>query len=63
MLERAGSDVCRPEDLEPEFGLNKTGYRLSPAQAQAILDLRLHRLTGLEQDKILDEFKEIIDYN
>lgn len=62
MLQRAGADVCRPEDLEAEFGLQKTGegYRLSPVQAQAILDLRLHRLTGLEQDKILEEFKGII---
>ncbi len=60
MLKRAGADVCRPENLEVEFGLQETGYRLSPVQAQAILDLRLHRLTGLEQDKIIEEFKEII---
>ncbi len=62
MLQRAGADVCRPEGLEAEFGLQETGteYRLSPVQAQAILDLRLHRLTGLEQDKILEEFKSII---
>ncbi len=66
MLERAGADVCRPEELEPLFGLSKAGsgaaagYRLSPVQAQAILDLRLHRLTGLEQEKIIEEFKEII---
>lgn len=60
MLQRAGADICRPEDLEPEFGLSDKGYRLSAVQAQAILDLRLHRLTGLEQDKILEEFKGII---
>lgn len=60
MLQRAGADVCRPEDLETEFGLQEKGYRLSAIQAQAILDLRLHRLTGLEQDKILEEFKSII---
>ncbi|HQW58383.1 MAG TPA: DNA gyrase subunit A, partial [Gammaproteobacteria bacterium] len=60
MLQRAGADVCRPEDLQVEFGLQEKGYRLSAIQAQAILDLRLHRLTGLEQDKILEEFKSII---
>lgn len=60
MLKRAGADICRPVDLEPEFGLHSEGYRLSAVQAQAILDLRLHRLTGLEQDKILEEFKGII---
>lgn len=60
MLQRAGADVCRPEGLEREFGLHDSGYRLSAIQAQAILDLRLHRLTGLEQDKIIEEFKAII---
>ncbi len=60
MLQRAGADVCRPEELELQFGLQSDGYRLSATQAQAILDLRLHRLTGLEQDKILEEFKNII---
>lgn len=60
MLQRAGATVCRPDNVEPQFGLQKTGYRLTAAQAQAILDLRLHRLTGLEQDKILEEFKNII---
>ncbi|MEQ1438163.1 DNA gyrase subunit A [Fontimonas sp. SYSU GA230001] len=61
MLERAGSDASRPQDLAAEFGIVDGGYRLSEAQAQAILDLRLHRLTGLEQDKIHDEFKELLD--
>lgn len=60
MLERAGSQVSRPENLAPEYGLTAEGYRLSPEQAQAILDLRLHRLTGLEQDKIFDEYKELL---
>jgi len=53
-------DLCRPEDLSDDYGFFKDGYQLSPIQAKAILDLQLHRLTGLEQDKISDEFKEII---
>lgn len=60
MLDRVGSDICRPDNLATIFGMQAEGYRLSPVQAQAILDLRLHRLTGLEQDKILDEYKAII---
>ncbi len=58
MLQRAGAEACRPEDLEPGFGLREDGYHLSPQQAQAILDLRLHRLTGLEQAKLLEEFEQ-----
>jgi DNA gyrase subunit A len=50
----------RPENLESIYGMGEQGYRLSPAQAQAILDLRLHRLTGLEQDKIMDEYKMLL---
>ena len=61
MLERAGSTDTRPDLLEDGYGLVEGNYRLSPVQAQAILDLRLHRLTGLEQDKILKEYKEILD--
>ncbi|PPE71906.1 DNA gyrase subunit A [Solimonas fluminis] len=61
MLERAGSTASRPEDLAAEFGIVDGGYRLSEAQAQAILDLRLHRLTGLEQDKIHGEFRELLE--
>ncbi|MEJ1384407.1 MAG: DNA gyrase subunit A [Candidatus Sedimenticola sp. (ex Thyasira tokunagai)] len=61
MLERAGSDASKPQDLDPSFGLTAEGYRLTEIQAQAILELRLHRLTGLEQDKILNEYSEIID--
>jgi len=60
MLERTGAGSSRPEDLSPEFGLLADGYRLSEAQAQAILELRLHRLTGLEQDKIIREFEELL---
>lgn len=60
MLERSGADTCRPDDLAPEFGLSTDGYRLSTEQAQAILDLRLHRLTGLEQEKILKEYQDIL---
>jgi DNA gyrase subunit A len=61
MLERAGAIQTRPDGLGSEFGLNDGHYRLSEAQAQAILDLRLHRLTGLEQDKILVEYGELLD--
>jgi DNA gyrase subunit A len=61
MLERAGAIQTRPDGLGAEFGLGEGGYRLSETQAQAILDLRLHRLTGLEQDKILAEYAELLD--
>ncbi len=54
------SHLCRPEGLDDSCGFFEGGYQLSPVQAKAILDLQLHRLTGLEQDKITDEFKEII---
>ncbi|MDR9437421.1 MAG: DNA gyrase subunit A [Thiohalophilus sp.] len=60
MLERTGAAASRPEGLAPEFGLVEGRYRLSDAQAQAILDMRLHRLTGLEQDKILNEYEELL---
>ncbi|MBP5987518.1 MAG: DNA gyrase subunit A [Azonexus sp.] len=60
MLVRAASDASRPEGLAPEFGLSAQGYRLSDAQAQAILELRLQRLTGLEQDKIVGEYKDVM---
>lgn len=61
MLENTGSGACRPDDLSEEYGLTAEGYRLSPNQAQAILELKLHRLTALEQDKILVEFKQLLD--
>ena len=60
MVERAGADVCRPEDLDPQYGLRDGKYYLSPEQAQAILELRLHRLTGLEHEKLLAEYQEIL---
>ena len=60
MLERAGATETRPDDLPPGLGLGDAGYRLSEAQAQAILELRLHRLTGLEQDKIRHEFEDLL---
>ncbi|MCP4468308.1 MAG: DNA gyrase subunit A [Halioglobus sp.] len=66
MLERAGDDACRPDELGPQYGLRDGQYHLSQAQAQAILDLRLHRLTGLEHEKLLNEYQEklqeIADY-
>lgn len=61
MLERAGEDACRPEDLEEQYGLREGKYNLSPAQAQAILELRLHRLTGLEHEKLIAEYKELLE--
>jgi len=61
MLKRAAADASRPEGLGAEFGPQKTGYRLSDAQAQAILEMRLARLTGLEQDKIVAEYKQLIE--
>jgi DNA gyrase subunit A len=61
MLEKAGATDTRPDALEEGFGLVEGAYRLSDVQAQAILDLRLHRLTALEQDKIINEYKEILD--
>ncbi len=61
MLSRAMADSYRPEGLDPQYGLSAQGYRLSEAQAQAILELRLQRLTGLEQDKIVGEYREVMD--
>lgn len=60
MLERAGQVATRPDGLSEAFGLKADGYRLSDVQAQAILDLRLHRLTSLEQDKIWQEFQDLL---
>ncbi|QMV61386.1 DNA gyrase subunit A [Pseudomonas berkeleyensis] len=61
MVERAGADSCRPEGLDPQYGLRDGKYFLSPEQAQAILELRLHRLTGLEHEKLLSEYQEILN--
>ncbi len=60
MLERTDIKMTRPEGLDPALGITDKGYKLSQAQAQAILDLRLHRLTGLEQDKLRAEYREIL---
>lgn len=60
MLARAEGHAYQPEDLAEGLGMEAGGYRLSAAQAQAILELRLHRLTGLEQDKIIEEYKELL---
>jgi len=60
MLERASADQFRPEALPKEFGRVKDGYRLSDVQAQRILEMQLQKLTGLEQDKILSEYREVI---
>ncbi|MBS3964219.1 MAG: DNA gyrase subunit A [Methylomonas sp.] len=61
LLDRADADRSRPDDLGLEFGLVEGYYRLSDAQAQAILDLRLHRLTGLEQEKIVNEYRQLLE--
>jgi len=60
MLEKAGDVSTRPDSLQGDYGLVEQGYRLSPDQAQAILDLRLHRLTGLEREKIVNEYKDLL---
>ena len=62
MLVRAAAEASRPEGLGPEFGMSKRGYLLSDAQAQAILELRLQRLTGLEQEKIVGEYREVMEF-
>ncbi|MDC0726373.1 DNA topoisomerase (ATP-hydrolyzing) subunit A [Phytobacter diazotrophicus] len=61
MLERAGDNAARPEWLEPEFGIRDGKYYLTEQQAQAILDLRLQKLTGLEHEKLLEEYKELLE--
>ncbi|HYQ90726.1 MAG TPA: DNA gyrase subunit A, partial [Candidatus Competibacteraceae bacterium] len=61
MLAKTGAELSQPTEPEPGRGLTDTGYRLSAAQAQAILELRLNRLTGLEQDKIIGEYKDLLD--
>ncbi len=61
MLARAGSDASKPDGIAPEFGLSAQGYRLTEVQAQAILELRLQRLTGLERDKIVNDYRELLE--
>jgi DNA gyrase subunit A len=60
MLAKAGADACRPDDLPEHLGLRDGVYHLSPEQAQAILDLRLHRLTGLEHEKLISDYQDLI---
>jgi DNA gyrase subunit A len=60
LLGEAGADACRPEDLPAVFGMRGQDYYLSPVQAQAILDLRLNRLTGLEQEKLINDYQELL---
>ena len=61
MLVRAAEGATQPEDLGPNFGLTEAGYRLSEVQAQRILEMQLQRLTGLEQEKIVAEYRELLD--
>lgn len=61
MLEASGVDAARPDGLAIEFGVRENSYYMTEIQAQAILELRLHKLTGLEHEKILSEYKELLD--
>jgi DNA gyrase subunit A len=61
MLGQGGAETSRPEELEDQYGLQDAGYQLSPVQAQEILNMRLHRLTGLEQEKLTKEYEEILN--
>jgi len=61
MLGQGGAETSRPEDLEARYGLQEAGYQLSPVQAQEILNMRLHRLTGLEQEKLAQEYQDILE--
>ncbi|MDA0688639.1 MAG: DNA gyrase subunit A [Proteobacteria bacterium] len=60
MLGEVGADACRPDKLPDQYGLKDSEYYLSPEQAQAILELRLHRLTGLEHEKLINDYKELL---
>ncbi len=61
MLERSGAGASRPENIDDQCGLHDGKYHLSEVQAQAILDLRLHRLTGLEQEKIVKDYSDLLE--
>ena len=61
LLERVGSDACRPEGLSIDFGFVEGLYRLTEEQAQAILEIRLHRLTAMEQDKLMEDYQGVLD--
>jgi len=61
MLEGVDNHICRPEDLPLTYGIKEKMYAFSPEQAKAILEMRLHRLTGLEHEKLITEYKELLD--
>ncbi len=61
LLKKVGSDACRPEGLSEEFGFTDGLYRLTEEQAQAILEIRLHRLTAMEQDKLMEDYQKVLD--
>jgi DNA gyrase subunit A len=61
LLSRTGAEACRPDDLEPQYGFHDGQYWLSPQQAQAILELRLNRLTSMEQDKLIEEYEGLLE--
>ncbi|MBW8823068.1 MAG: DNA gyrase subunit A [Xanthomonadales bacterium] len=61
LLAASGAEASRPEDLPKGVGLQDSGYQLTEVQAQQILDMRLHRLTGLEQEKLTDEYRQLLD--
>ncbi len=60
MLGEVGADACRPDGLDEQYGLKENQYYLSPDQAQAILELRLHRLTGLEHEKLINDYQDLL---
>lgn len=61
LLEKVGSDACRPEGLSEDFGFTDNLYRLTEEQAQAILEIRLHRLTAMEQNKLMEDYQGVLD--
>jgi len=61
LLAAAGAEASRPEDMDPRDGLKADGYQLSDVQAQEILAMRLHRLTGLEQEKLSEEYRQVLE--
>ena len=61
LLEKVGSDACRPDGLPEDFGFTENLYRLTEEQAQAILEIRLHRLTAMEQDKLMEDYQGVLD--
>lgn len=61
LLAKVGSDACRPDGLSEEFGFTENLYRLTEEQAQAILEIRLHRLTAMEQDKLIEDYQGVLD--